>query len=93
MFEKSGERFLHRLEAKPEGSVVHRDHEACIERLERTQGLLWIHVHISAGRGVVGSDREQGDIDFSFALRRNFSEPLEPRAVTAVKDRPSTVLD
>lgn len=82
---------VQRLIAKREGIVVHGHEESCLHHLKGVQRLLWIHVHRPTGRGLVGTDGHQRDIDPGAAT--NFGEAIKHGAVAAVEEGALVVLD
>lgn len=82
---------FHGLVAEAEGSEVHRDQPLCAEFLKGLDGLFGIHVDIAFARGVVGSDRQEGEFDVEpFA---DFLEAGEVSRIATMEDRPAFVLE
>jgi len=89
--EQAGRRFIQRFVAETKTSVMHR-HERIRAQLEESlHRFLRIHVHFAPGGRVIGSDREQRDVDI--VSLADFLEPFEIGAVATMKNGAAIRLD
>src|SRR5262249_22188804 len=77
--------FLKGFETQPKRSVMHRNHDLCIQLSKGLDRLLRIHVYFPSRRRVIRSNRQQSDL-----CRQTLADLREPgkiSAIPAVKNR------
>jgi len=82
---------VERFVAEAEGSEMHWDKSFCPELEEGFDGLLWVHVDIPLGRGVVGTDWQE--CNFHGQALADLAESLKIGAVATVENRAPGIFD